>query len=223
MTTIPLPDSMVRDFNQNGFILVKNLISPEEVQELVVDYEKAIRGEIPVPTFGDDHVKGRMVQLANPSQHIQGWQQHVYFQRALAVARQLIGEDVEYMYDQIIMKPPHHPAETPWHQDAGYWRSTKGSDRAVTCWLALSKAWKDNGGMQFIPGSNHGEIQDHHNVSDRSEINDALETKVNSAKAVAVSLEAGDATFHHSRTLHFTSGNFTDVPRYGLITHYWAK
>ncbi|RPJ37282.1 MAG: hypothetical protein EHM21_18210, partial [Chloroflexi bacterium] len=56
-----------------------------------------------------------------------------------------------------------------------------------------------------------------------SEINDALETIVDAAQAVAVSLEAGDATFHHSRTLHYTSGNYTDVPRYGLITHYWAR
>ncbi len=223
MPTTQLSDLMLQEYNQNGFILVKNLISPSEVQELVVDYEKAIRGEIQVPTFGNDHVKGRMVQLANPSRHIQGWQQHVYFQRALAIARQLTSEDAEYIYDQIIMKPPHHPAETPWHQDAGYWRSSKGSDRAVTCWLALSRAWKDNGGMQFIPGSHQGDIQDHQNVSDRSEINDALETKVDPAQAVAVSLEAGDATFHHSRTLHYTSGNFTDVPRYGLITHYWAR
>jgi phytanoyl-CoA hydroxylase len=223
MTEVRLSEEMIQEFYKNGFIIVRKILSPDEVKPLVVDYEKAISGEIKIPVFGDDHVKGRMVQLANPSKHIPGWQEHVYFQRSLAIARQLISEDANYIYDQIIMKPPHHPAETPWHQDAGYWKNSKGSDQAVTCWLALSTVWKENGGMQFIPGSHLSEIQEHYKVSDRSEINQALETKVDATQALAVSLEPGDATFHHARTLHYTSGNSTDVPRYGLITHFWAR
>jgi ectoine hydroxylase-related dioxygenase (phytanoyl-CoA dioxygenase family) len=152
---------------------------------------------------------------------VPGWKEHAYFQHALTIARELMGTETDYAYDQIIYKPPHHPAETQWHQDAGYWRESRGSDTAVTCWLALSPAWKENGGMQFIPGSHRGEILDHHKVSDRSEINQALETQVDGDQAVAVSLQPGDATFHHCRTLHYTGGNFTDTPRYGLITHFW--
>ena len=142
-------------------MVVKGLIDAGQVSELLADYDRALRGEIEVPAFGDRRVKGSMVQLANPSQHMAHWRGHAYFRRALAAARLLIGADAAYQYDQLIMKPAHYPAETEWHQDAGYWQDRNGSDRAVTCWLALTPAWHENGGMQFIPGSHRGPIQAH--------------------------------------------------------------
>ncbi len=222
MSTFPLSDNLINRFHDRGFIKVENFINHSQVEELVCDYDQAASGKIHVPISGSDHVKGRMVQLVNPSQHITGWQIHAYFLQAWNVAKQLIGLDAAYAYDQMIFKPAHHPAEVPWHQDAGYWRKTRGSDNAVTCWLALSPAWKENGGMQFIQGSHRGKISEHYSVAHRSEMNGALETKVDTSQAVAVSLEPGDATFHHCRMLHHTGGNYTDIPRRGLITHFWS-
>jgi ectoine hydroxylase-related dioxygenase (phytanoyl-CoA dioxygenase family) len=218
-----LSPDQVQEFEQQGYVVVKRLITGDQVDELRRDYDKALTGELHVPSWGDKHVEGKMVQLSNPSQHIPHWREHAYFKNALSIARQLMGEETELAYDQIIYKPSHYPAETQWHQDAGYWKETRGSDKAVTCWLALSPVWKENGGMQFIPGSHLGDIQDHYSVAHRSEINAALETKVDADKAVAVPLEPGDATFHHCRTLHFTGGNFTDTPRYGLVTHFFGR
>ena len=154
--------------------MVKGLIEAGQVRELLADYDKVLHGEIEVPAFGDRRVEGAMVQLANPSQHMAHWRDHAYFRRALAAARLLIGPDAAYQYDQLIMKPAHYPAETDWHQDAGYWQDRNGSDRAVTCWLALTPAWEENGGMQFIPGSHRGPIQEHFSIAERSEINGAL-------------------------------------------------
>ena len=222
MSTFPLSDNLINRFHQQGFIKVESFINQTQVAELTYNYDQATSGEIHVPASGSNHVKGRMVQLVNPSQHITGWQEHAYFLQAWDVAKQLIGQDAIYIYDQMIFKPAHHPAEVPWHQDAGYWKKTRGSDNAVTCWLALSPAWKENGGMQFIVGSHQGEIAEHYSVAHRSEMNGALETKVNSKQAVAISLQSGDVTFHHCRTLHHTGGNYTDTPRRGLITHFWS-
>ena len=213
----------VAAFRRDGFVVVKGLIDAGQVRELLADYDRALRGEIEVPAFGDRRVKGSMVQLANPSRHMAHWRDHAYFRRALAAARQLIGPEAEYQYDQLIMKPAHYPAETDWHQDAGYWQDRNGSDRAATCWLALTPAWEANGGMQFIPGSHLGPIQEHVSIADRSEINGALATaRPKAARPMAVTLEPGDATFHHCRTLHYAGGNATDTPRYGVITHFWS-
>ncbi|MBV7328259.1 phytanoyl-CoA dioxygenase family protein [Chloroflexi bacterium TSY] len=221
---IPLSDARIKYFSEQGYVEVKNLITPHQVQELRSDYDKVLAGEIHVPTWGDNHIKGKMVQLGKPTEHIPHWRTHPYFLNALAIAQQLMGPETSLAYDQIIYKPPRHPAETEWHQDAGYWKESRGSDHAVTCWLALSPVWKENGGMQFVPGSHQGEIFEHYSVAHRSEINDALEVamaKEAAKNAIAVALEPGDATFHHCRTLHYTGGNFTDTPRYGLVTHFW--
>jgi len=200
---------------------VKSLISPEEVQRLLLDYEDAIAGRYGDLSFKGKHVQGKVVQLAKPSQVIPGWSEHAYRTTALAIARQLHGDDLDYRYDQIIMKPPHYPAETAWHQDAGYWKEGQSNVRATTCWMALGPVFKENGALQFMPGSHKEQVRDHFDASDQSEINNALATTVADASAaVAVALEPGDATFHHCRTLHFAGGNFTDVPRRGLITHF---
>lgn len=39
------------------------------------------------------------------------------------------------------------------------------------------------------------------------------------SKAVKVTMSPGDVSFHHSRTLHYTSANEADTPRCGLVTH----
>jgi ectoine hydroxylase-related dioxygenase (phytanoyl-CoA dioxygenase family) len=222
VSTASLSASQIEAFGRDGFVVVKGLIDAGQVRELLADYDRVLRGEIEVPAFGDRRVEGSMVQLANPSQHMAHWRDHAYFRRALAAARLLIGPDAAYQYDQLIMKPAHYPAETDWHQDAGYWQDRNGSDRAVTCWLALTPAWEENGGMQFIPGSHRGPIQEHFSIAERSEINGALATTTDNRKAVAVTLEPGDATFHHCRTLHYAGGNATGTPRYGVITHFWS-
>ena len=64
-------------------MVVKGLIDAGQVSELLADYDRALRGEIEVPAFGDRRVKGAMVQLANPSQHMAHWRGHAYFRRAL--------------------------------------------------------------------------------------------------------------------------------------------
>ena len=222
MSTYPLSASQVAAYQRDGFVIVKGLIDAGQVDELLADYQRVVRGEIEVPAFGDRRVKGAMVQLAHPSRHIPHWRTHAYFRFALDVARQLMGPATEYQYDQLIMKPPHYPAQTDWHQDAGYWQDRNGSDRAVTCWLALTPAWEENGGMQFIPGSHRGPIQEHVSIEQRSEINGALATTVDARSAVAVTLQPGDATFHHCRTLHYAGGNATATARYGVITHFWS-
>lgn len=211
------------DFDRDGYVVVRNLITAQEADGLVSDYDRAVAGDIDVPAFDGPRAEGPMLQLGNPSQHIPGWQQHAYFSHALAAARFLVGNDVDYWYDQLIYKPPHSPSQTYWHQDAGFWGDDPEHDlRAVTCWLALSPAFPENGSMQFIPGSHRGNVQEHRDVSDRSEIANALATDVDTAAAVHCPLQPGDATFHHQRTLHHTAGNTSDIPRRGLITHFCA-
>jgi ectoine hydroxylase-related dioxygenase (phytanoyl-CoA dioxygenase family) len=220
---ISLTESQIREFQAQGYLVVRHLISPEQVEELRADYERALRGEIAVPQFEGRKKAGPMVQLSCPSQHIPGWQQHPYFLNALAIARQLLGDDLQYAYDQIIYKPPHIESVTHWHQDAGYWESVgEGQRRALTCWLALSPATLENGCMQFIPGSHKDGVQEHFSLAGQSEINEALATHADASRAVACPLEPGDASFHHSRILHYTGGNLSDIPRYGLITHFFS-
>ncbi len=216
----PLSPENAVQFQENGFLVVEDLITEPQVEELIAGYEKAIAGEYGDMRWKGKRVDGRMIQLANPSRVIPGWSDHAYMANGLAIARQLLGEDLAYHYDQMIMKPPQYPAETHWHQDAGYWHN----DRALTCWLALSPVFEANGAMHFIPGSHKKGIVEHQDASGYSEINSALEAVMeDDSAAVAIPLNPGSATFHHCKTLHYAGGNHSDIPRRGLITHFFPK
>ena len=77
------------------------------------------------------------------------------------------------------------------------------------------------GALHFLPGSHKHGIAEHVDATHKNPINAALEVAVDESQAVVVEYEAGDVTFHHGRTLHYSRGNSTDQPRRGLSTHLW--
>jgi ectoine hydroxylase-related dioxygenase (phytanoyl-CoA dioxygenase family) len=70
------------------------------------------------------------------------------------------------------------------------------------------------GCMQFLPGSHRRGLLDHHSRRPdiRPDLYEVVEP-VDETEALACPLPAGGATFHHSRTLHYTAPNTTDVDR----------
>lgn len=80
--------------------------------------------------------------------------------RALAVARELVGEDMVLDFDMLIDKAPHTGVPTPWHQDAGYWVDLPDK-RAVSIWVALDEATLDNGCMWYVYGSHLTPLRPH--------------------------------------------------------------
>ena len=208
-------------FHRDGFLRVPGLLEAGEISELMRDYLRAVGGEIRLTPARGRRTPGTLVQLGHPSYYIRQWREHPYMQRAAVLARELMGADVRFWYDQLLMKPPGCAATTPWHQDAGYWKGTEADQRGVTCWLALSAAPADSGCMEFVPGSHRRGIVEHRPTSG-SELNDAIEVVATPAvgTAVAVPLAAGDATFHHCRTLHFTAGNRSGEPRCAVTLHF---
>eukprot|EP00271_Cylindrocystis_brebissonii_P022251 TRINITY_DN848_c0_g1_i1.p2 TRINITY_DN848_c0_g1~~TRINITY_DN848_c0_g1_i1.p2 ORF type:complete len:165 (+),score=38.55 TRINITY_DN848_c0_g1_i1:417-911(+) len=112
-------------------------------------------------------------------------------------------------YDQLLAKPPNKPdAVFHWHQDLGYWPVTADT-RTASFWLAIDDATRENGCLQFVPGSHleerlrsHGPL---HGDRDKSHTMAAELTKED--KPVHVEIRRGDLTVHHERTLHGSGGN----------------
>ncbi len=221
MSAFRLTAAQVAQFEEDGFVVVRQLLSPEMVTDLCVGYDAATRGELDVDVWKEQVRPGQILQLGMPNRHIPGWAEHAYLPRIVAVGRQLLGADIDYKYDQLIYKPPGNPVELLWHQDAGYGWPGNANHRSLTCWLALSPATEAMGSLHFLPGSHCDGIAKHLDATHKNPINAALEVKVDESRAVVVEYGPGDATFHHGRTLHYSRGNSTDQPRRGLSTHLW--
>ena len=211
-------------FNQNGHLLVENLLTPEEVETYRDLYEDFLSNKINAAEnrgdlAGNSEDKGmsieRITQIMVPSRLVPELLQRPLHQKSLAIARQLLGEDIELDFDMLIDKAPHTNTPTPWHQDCAYWISMPDT-RAASCWVALDEAIKENGCMWYVPKSHLIPIRPHK----PSGKGGALQCDANEDEAIAVEIKPGSCIFHHGGTLHYSRGNSTDKRRRAFITNF---
>ena len=117
-----LSAAQVREFEDNGFVVVEGLLGPEEVQEYGALYDQFLRGEIPCSEMRSDlggHTAAKkegaenVTQIMWPSDFVPGLVQRELHQRALAVAGQLLGIDMAFDFDMLIDKAPMTDTPTP--------------------------------------------------------------------------------------------------------------
>jgi phytanoyl-CoA hydroxylase len=211
-------------FERDGYLVVEDLLQPDELDWYREVYDRLLSGEIDAgPRRGDLGVgAGRgeatvesITQIMWPSDLVEGLGQSVAYERALAVAREILGQDVVFDFDMLIDKAPGTATPTPWHQDCAYWLDLPDR-RAASCWIALDEATVDNGCMWFVPGSHLGPLMPHRPAGPRA----ALECDPPASGAVAVPLAPGSCTFHAGATLHHTRGNATAGHRRALIVNF---
>lgn len=161
--------------------------------------------------------KEAITQIMCPSLVYTELMMHPAYSKALACARDLLGEDMELDFDMLIDKRPYSETETPLHQDAAYWIDMPDK-RAVSCWIAIDHATEENGCMWFVP-------KDLDKVLDHSApiAGGALRCTAAVNNAQCIPLKPGDCTFHDGFTLHFSKGNSTKGHRRALILNFRPK
>lgn len=217
---VELTQKQKKDFEKDGYLVVPGLIDKDLLESVRKGYRRAISGQIRNESWKNNSFeKGTLLQLPGPSDHIEELQNQEHIKLMVSVARQLMGEKIDFWYDQLICKPAGNPWETLWHQDAGYWKFLEADEPAITAWLAVEDVSEDMGCMSFVPGSHtHGRVE-HRDASKENPIGGALEAICAPENVVKVPLKAGDVSFHHKNTLHYTSGNSGLADRCGLVNH----
>lgn len=140
--------------------------------------------------------------------------------RIVAVVKDLIGENVVAWGSHFFCKMPGDGKQVSWHQDASYWPLTPS--KAVTVWLAIDDADRENACMKFIPGSHkYGHLT--YKMSETSESN-VLDQTVENAEGVGspiyVELKAGEVSVHSDLLLHGSEANMSTRRRCGLTLRY---
>ena len=140
--------------------------------------------------------------------------------RFLVAASQLLGNvPVRFWHDQLFCKPPKQGGVVAWHQDYSYWTRTKPVAH-LTCWCGLDDSTKENGCLQYIPGSHQWGLLPKPVIAGELEgIKDFLteEQKKKFAEPYFAEVKAGEAIFHHSLTLHGSGANTSERPRRAFV------
>ncbi|MDA0608301.1 MAG: phytanoyl-CoA dioxygenase family protein, partial [Bacteroidetes bacterium] len=162
--------------------------------------------------------KEAITQIMRPSLVYTELRMHPAYSKALACARDLLGEDMELDFDMLIDKRPYSETETPLHQDAAYWIDMPDK-RAVSCWIAIDHATEENGCMWFVSKDQDNKVLDH----SAPVAGGALRCEAPIDRAQCIPLKPGDCTFHDGFTLHFSKGNTTKGHRRALILNFRPK
>jgi ectoine hydroxylase-related dioxygenase (phytanoyl-CoA dioxygenase family) len=133
-------------------------------------------------------------------------------------ASQLLGGAVRFWHDQLFCKPAHHGGVVAWHQDYSYWTRTQPMAH-LTCWIGLDDATRENGCLQYIPGSHGWQLLPITGLAgDMHAIETVLSPEQRQAfKPVAIELKRGECAFHHPLMVHGSYENDTDGPRRAAV------
>jgi ectoine hydroxylase-related dioxygenase (phytanoyl-CoA dioxygenase family) len=133
-------------------------------------------------------------------------------------ASQLLGGAVRFWHDQLFCKPAQHGGVVAWHQDYSYWTRTQPMAH-LTCWIALDDATRDNGCLQYVPGSHRWPLLPVTGLAgDMDAIQTVLDEEQRAAfRPVAIELRRGEASFHHPLMVHGSYENRTDGPRRATV------
>lgn len=137
---------------------------------------------------------------------------------------QLLGvERLRLWHDQVFYKPPHHAGLVPWHQDYSYWTRTAPPGH-ISINIALDDTHLENGCIHYVPGSHRWPLLPTASFGGRMDaVLEHLSAEQRDGFApVAAPVRAGQATIHHSHTLHGSWGNGSGQPRRALVLNYMA-
>ena len=133
-------------------------------------------------------------------------------------ASQLLGGAVRFWHDQLFCKPAQHGGVVAWHQDYSYWTRTQPMAH-LTCWIGLDDATRDNGCLQYIPGSHQWPLLPITGIAgDMNAIQTVLsDEQKKQFNPVAVELKKGECAFHHPLLVHGSYENSTAGPRRAAV------
>lgn len=145
--------------------------------------------------------------------------------RVLDAVESLIGADLLLLATRFFCKyatAVRGERFVAWHQDATYWGLEPPA--AVSAWIAIDASGEENGCLRVIPGSHSSGLQPH-GRSTRSgnmlTVNQEVASRFfRDEDAVAVPLEAGEMSIHHSLLLHSSLPNQSDERRCGLAIRF---
>ena len=222
-----LSRAQVEQFRRDGFLVVENLLSEDDMAA-VRDRADLIAGGR-APHVPDDCVQVEpglrdgplpedralaVRKIYKVAHYDDVMLAHVRNPRLVDVIADLLGsDDIKLYLDQILMKPAFHGSAQAWHQDSGSWRDLFPMD-LVTAWCALDDATIANGCLWMAPGTHRWGMIPRHLQSDLQN------SFVGQFEPVPVEIPAGGVSFHHSLVFHSSRPNTTPHRRRGSAVHY---
>ncbi len=230
MSDFSVTQDQIEAFNDDGFIMVENLIDQATVELLRQSYDRVFRGDFQTGVSPDE--VNWQEGTGDPSltrQICNGWKADraiaaTVFREDLGRAIAELGgwEGTRVMIDNVLWKPPG-TRPLGFHQDNAYLRWYKPG-LLLSCWIALDDTHADGGTMEVVRGSHRW----HHSLPEgefhgpeayKKEMEKAAAKEGVEPELVPIVVKAGGGSFHHGWTWHGSGHNRSQTPRRALVIH----
>ena len=204
----------VKKYDETGFLFPINVVDADQIKLIRKDFELAEN------ELADDPKRLSLLR-SYPAQLLPSFDKLIRNENLVAAASAVLGQDLMVWSSGMFIKEANSPKIVTWHQDLTYWGLD--NDEETTCWVALSKADKASGCMEFIPGSHKEKIVTHIDTFDDNNLlsrGQEIAVEVNEKESVAIELEAGQASMHHGHLFHASGPNKTNDRRIGCAIRY---
>ncbi|KAL1784899.1 phytanoyl-CoA dioxygenase, peroxisomal [Sigmodon hispidus] len=222
-------------YEENGFLVIKNLVSDDDIQRFRNEFDRICRKEVNPPGI----VVMRDVAIAKmdyaPSEKVvmkvQDFQEdeelfrYCTLPEVLKYVECFTGPNIMAMHTMLINKPSDTGKKTsrhPMHQDLHYF-PFRPSDRIVCAWTAMEHIDRKNGCLVVLPGTHKGTLKPHGYPKWEGGVNKmyhGIQDYKPDSSRVHLVMEKGDTVFFHPLLIHGSGRNKTQGFRKAISCHY---
>ena len=213
----PLSDDDIRHFDDNGYLIVRNVLDSDTIGELIEASDRLMASDR--RENRQQNFEGLYDSFRNSVSIDDAFIPLLTQKTILPVVVQLLGAHLQLMTSHLIYKHPDPPG-TPdttrrpgWHRDYAMATTTHGNKVPrilLKCAYYFTDLSEPNSGVTLVaPGSNH--------LLERVPI---PKGQPDPEGAVEASLQPGDCLLFENRTFHAGAANLTDQIRKGIMFGY---
>ena len=227
---LELRSAQIEQFNTDGFLILDQFLSAEEVAAARSRFERLFRGEFETGLYPDEWNWRAGRDPSDLTRQIcNGWKSDRTIGRI--VLKEEIGQlcatlagwpGARIGQDNVLWKPPGAKA-LGFHQDDSYckWVVPSGF---VTCWMALDDTSAAGGTIEYARGSHRWgrfpPLGEFHAPQDyRDSLRQAAASVGRRVELVPIEVPAGGCVFHAGGTWHGSDVNRSSQPRRSLVSH----
>lgn len=234
-----LSDSQLQSFEENGYLLIENALTPDDLNPLISEFEDIVnegasqlyKDGLIDSEFKTEGFDTRLARITEQSPTV--FQQvfsgthtgpalfHLLINsKLLDIAESLVGSEImcHPAYRVRPKLPDHDRTLVPWHQDAGYMEPKCDSVLQLTIWIPLIDATIENGCLEVIPHAHReGVFRHRHSETFYLEIPDDALPDVEPA---VVPCQFGSVLLFTNLTPHRSIPNVSNQVRWSVDSRY---
>jgi len=223
-----LSKQQIDTYKAQGFLVVADVFSPDEVSELrrvtdeFVERSRTVTSHTEVFDLEDGHTSSmpRLRRIISPHKWHPVYTAAVRHPKIIAVLTSLWGPNIRFDNSKLNMKSAGFGSPIEWHQDWAFYPHTNDDLAAVG--IMIDDMDLSNGAMLMIPGSHRGVTYDHHANGRFCGAIDASTAKLDVSNPIPCVGKAGSITVHHVRLVHGSASNRSNRQRRFLLHQYRA-